>query len=199
MRMAKIKISMEPADEQKNNVDFNELFREYFKPLCAYCQYKFGLDIDEAKDAVHTGFINFLESGFVFYSKLSARAYLYKTVSNICFDLARHEKIKQQHVQYIQKNLSESDFEKEYNVAELKELQNKINKAIAEMPDQMREVFLLSRDHKLKNAEIALQKGISIKTVETQMSRALAKLRQQLAFYLTVLWILLLAYMGTKK
>ena len=46
--MPKIKISKESADQQKNNVDFNELFREYFKPLCAYCQYKFGLAIDEA-------------------------------------------------------------------------------------------------------------------------------------------------------
>ena len=67
--MPKIKISKESADQQKNNVDFNELFREYFKPLCAYCQYKFGLAIDEAKDNVHSGFMNLLESDFIFSSK----------------------------------------------------------------------------------------------------------------------------------
>ena len=66
--MPKIKISKESADQQKNNVDFNELFREYFKPLCAYCQFKFGLDIEEAKDNVHSGFINLLESDFIFSS-----------------------------------------------------------------------------------------------------------------------------------
>ena len=199
MRMAKLKISSEQDDEQKVDVDFNELFRGYFKPLCAFCQYKFNLDINEAKDAVHTGFINLLEAGFVYTSKLSAGAYLYKIVGNICFDQIRHEKVKRLHAQHLQKNSEGSGFEKEYSIPELKELQNNINKAIAEMPDQMREVFLLSRDFKLKNAEIALKKGISIKTVETQMSRALAKLKLHLAAYLTVFWIFLLIYLHTKK
>ena len=54
------------------------------------------------------------------------------------------------------------------------------------MPEKMREVFLLSRDNKFKNAEIAQKKGISIKTVETQMSRSLALFRQKLASYLGV-------------
>jgi RNA polymerase sigma-70 factor (ECF subfamily) len=184
--MAKIKISKESAEQQKKNVDFNELFREYFKPLCAYCQYKFGLDIDEAKDTVHSGFINLLESDFIFSSKLSARAYLYKIVTNICIDLARHKKVKQHHVLHIQQKMPESKFEMDYNGVEFKELENDIKKVIAEMPEKMREVFLLSRDNKFKNAEIAQKKGISIKTVETQMSRSLALLRLKLASYLGV-------------
>ena len=38
------------------------LFKEHFKPLCAYCQYRFGFELDEAKEAVHTGFIKLWES-----------------------------------------------------------------------------------------------------------------------------------------
>ena len=34
------------------NEEFELIFRQYFSPLCAHCQYKFGFDIDSAKDAV---------------------------------------------------------------------------------------------------------------------------------------------------
>jgi hypothetical protein len=32
------------------------LFKEQFKSLCAYCQSRFGFEIDEAKEVVHTSF-----------------------------------------------------------------------------------------------------------------------------------------------
>ena len=111
--MAKIKISKESTEQQKKNVDFNELFREFFKPLCAYCQCKFGLGIDDAKDTVHSGFMSLLESNFIFSSKLSARAYLYKIVTNICIDMARHKKVKQHHVLHILQKMPESFYYQE--------------------------------------------------------------------------------------
>ena len=185
---------MPSADEQNKNKAFDDLFREYFKPLCAYCQYKFGLDIDVAKDVVHSAFINLLESDFTFSSKLSSKTYLYKVVTNICLDLKRHEKVKQKQVEFFQKQATNTNTGNENITAEWKELQNDINKAIAELPDQMRKVFELSRYEGLKYAEIARQMGISIKTVEIQMSRALVKLRKELASYLSIYWLLLLIY-----
>ena len=173
---------------------FDDLFSEYFKPLCAFCQYKFGFDIDVAKDVVHSAFINLLESGFTFSSKLSSKTYLYKVVTNICLDLKRHEKIKQKQVEFFRNQATNTNTGNENVIAELKELQNDINKAVAELPDQMRKVFELSRHEGLKYAEIARQMGISIKTVEIQMSRALVKLRKELASYLSMYWLLLLIY-----
>ena len=75
--------------------------------------------------------------------------------------------------------------------AELKELQNEIDKAVEALPEQMRTVFRLSRYEGLKYAAIADQLGISIKTVETQMTRALVKLRKSLAPYLSVCFLLM--------
>jgi len=186
-------------NEPYNNAVFDELFNDYFNPLCAYCQYKFGLDIDPAKDAVHSAFINLLESDFIFSSKLSSKAFLYKTVTNICMDQLRHEKIKKAHVQLIQKHFREMEPGTDNKEAELKELQNDINKAIAALPDHMREVFELSRRDGLKYAEIARKLDISVKTVETQMSRALSKLRQKLSAYLSIYWFLWLLQFCTKK
>ena len=184
---------MTSADDQNKKDAFDDLFREYFKPLCAFCQYKFDLDIDMAKDVVHSSFINLLESDFTSSSKLSSKTYLYRTAINLCLDLKRHEKVRQKQVEFFKKQVTETSVADEISV-ELKELQNDINKAIAELPDQMRKVFELSRYEGLKYAEIAGRLDISVKTVETQMSRALVKLRQKLGSYLSmyVLFLLIL-------
>jgi RNA polymerase sigma-70 factor (ECF subfamily) len=67
---------------------------------------------------------------------------------------------------------------------DLKQLRNAIDSAIAELPDQMRKIFELNRHDGLKYTEIAKHLNLSIKTVETQMSRALLKLRKKLAAFI---------------
>jgi RNA polymerase sigma-70 factor (ECF subfamily) len=51
------------------------------------------------------------------------------------------------------------------------------------LPDRRREIFELSRYEYLTYQEIAARLGISIKTVETQMSRSLKHLRNRLRAY----------------
>jgi RNA polymerase sigma-70 factor (ECF subfamily) len=74
---------------------------------------------------------------------------------------------------------------------EIPELQDKIQKALKNLPAQCRQVFELSRFEELKYREIADQLGISIKTVETHMGKALRVMRLELAEYLTLLAALL--------
>jgi RNA polymerase sigma-70 factor (ECF subfamily) len=180
------------AGDQRENVVFDQLFSENFKALCAFCQYKFGLDLDTSKDAVHSGFIKLWESGSSFTSIFAARAYLYKVVSNNCLDILRQEKTRARYLQLIQKDFEENEIAENNKVAEFKELQHKVNTAIAELPQQMREVFELSRNEGLKYIEIANRLGISVKTVETHMSRALQKMREKLASYLGMYWLVII-------
>ena len=67
------------------------------------------------------------------------------------------------------------------------ELKVKIDSAINELPEKCREIFVLNRYDNLKYQEIADKLQISVKTVETQMSRALQHMRLRLAEYVTVL------------
>lgn len=64
------------------------------------------------------------------------------------------------------------------------ELASAINAAVAALPPGCRQVFLLSRAQGLKYAEIAKTLGISPKTVEAQMGRALRLLRARLGPWL---------------
>jgi RNA polymerase sigma-70 factor (ECF subfamily) len=72
------------------------------------------------------------------------------------------------------------------------ELDAKIRKVIDGLPEKCREVFELNRFEGMKYTDIAAQLGISVKTVENQMSKALKILREKLSLYMTILvWLLM--------
>jgi len=168
---------------------FEVFFKKHFKPLCAYCQYKFDFDLDLAKDIVHTGFIRLWENRQTISPELSIKAYIYKIVTNISLDMLKYDKVKRKHVKHVRESTAEATLATDYESVDFKQLEDIIEKAIEELPEQMRRIFELSRYEEMKYAEIAGQLGISIKTVETQMSRALAKLRKKLSYYM--IWLLI--------
>ena len=166
---------------QYDDAAFESLFKTHFVILCSYCQAKYSFDLDSAKEAVHAGFIKLWENRTSISEGSSAKAYLYKIISNTCLDLIKHKKVKQLHEKYVLQH--EQTTYEDLNLADAKMLKVAIDKAVAELPHQMRKVFELSRYEGFKYAQIASLLNISVKTVETQMSRALLKLRQRLAKY----------------
>ena len=65
------------------------------------------------------------------------------------------------------------------------ELARTIQEAIERLPERTRLVFTMSRQQQLTYAQIAEALGLSIKTVETQMGRALRLMRVYLREFLT--------------
>lgn len=175
-----------------DNSSFEIFFKENFSSLCVYCQYKFGFDLDQAKEVVHTAFIKLWETRDLIAAELSVRAYLYRIITNISYDIFRHDKVKQKYEKYILENSVLSFNKNDFDKAEFNQLKNDIDKAVAELPDQMRKIFEMSRYEGLKYWQISSTLTISVKTVETQMSRALVKLRQKLSDYLTFLFVVIL-------
>jgi RNA polymerase sigma-70 factor (ECF subfamily) len=176
------------------NVKFDEaafeaFFKKYFPILCVYCKFKFGFGPELAEDVVNNGFIKLWETRQTLVDGESPKSYLYKIITNSSLNILKHEKVKQQHVQFILKTTSEGASQSSFDSIDLKQLRASIDTAISELPEQMRRIFELSRFEGLKYADIATQLNISVKTVETQMSRALAKLREKLAGYLTFYFI----------
>ena len=62
-------------------------------------------------------------------------------------------------------------------MAEIKELNMIILEAILHLPDKCRSIFQLSRENHFTNQQIAEKLGISIKTVESQMTIAISRIR----------------------
>lgn len=63
------------------------------------------------------------------------------------------------------------------------EVQEILDRSLAEMSEQTRTIFGMSRFHRMTNREIAERLGMGIKGVEYHMSRALRKLRNDLKDY----------------
>jgi RNA polymerase sigma-70 factor (ECF subfamily) len=68
-----------------------------------------------------------------------------------------------------------------------KELEEKIASYVAQLPDECRTVFTLSRNEQLSYEAIAERLGISTNTVRYHIKNALATLRKQLSAYLPIL------------
>ncbi len=66
-----------------------------------------------------------------------------------------------------------------------------IEQAVAALPDRPREVLTLHRGHRLSFAEIGRALGISPRTVEVHLARALKLLRRRLAPFLSVILTIL--------
>ncbi len=65
-------------------------------------------------------------------------------------------------------------------IVELKQLKQIIRQTVEDLPEKCQEIFRLSREHYLTNQQIAERLHLSVKTVESQMTKALRKLRHAL-------------------
>lgn len=169
---------------QDNIKRIEQLFKEHFAPLCGFAQ-KYVYDLDEAKGVVHDVFVSVWEKMESMEAEMNFRSYLYTAVRNRCLNVIRDKKKEVQLDTVDEKLVSEN-----YDVLEVKELENEIELAINTLPDKCREVFEKSRVEGLKYAEIADKMGISVKTVEAQMSKALRMLRAHLAEFLSMLFFI---------
>jgi RNA polymerase sigma-70 factor, ECF subfamily len=164
---------------------FEQLFREHFKPLCGFAM-KYVGDLEEAKNLVHEVFISVWEKFDTLPQDTHYRSYLYTSVRNRCLNHLRDRKKLM-----TLENVAEHKIAEENTAMEIAELEKEIEYAINSLPEKCRQIFELSRHEGLKYQEIAEKLEISIKTVEAQMSKALAVLRTHLGEFLSLIFILI--------
>jgi RNA polymerase sigma-70 factor (ECF subfamily) len=158
---------------------FEQLFHVGYSPLRSFCKKLVHVN-EVAEELVSEVFFKIWNNRKAIVISSSPRSYLYTAVRNISFDHLRKEK------RCILTNLDDavtvpSDYFDPQKRSEFEELQVKIEVAVARLPKQCRLVFQLSRDHGLRYNEIAEKLHLSVKTIETQMGRALKSLRKSLA------------------
>ncbi len=160
---------------------FDVVFRQWYEPLCHYaCRLADG-DMDEAEDLVQQAFVKLWEQHARLEVNWSLKSYLYKTVHNACLNRLRSRKVQSKYLDF---NAQQLDTMHTLPDDTSPELLERFQRAMDALPPQCRHIFELSRFETLKYREIADQLGISIKTVETQMGKALRVMRTQLADYL---------------
>ena len=125
------------------------------------------------------------------------QAFLYRAVYTRALNVLKHrnvedgycaamEEINQRRAEFYQPDNNEV-----IRRIEDRELRKEIYDAINELPDKCKEVFKLSYLHDMKNKEIADVLGVSLRTVEAHMYKALKYLRSRL----DPLWIIIVLFL----
>ncbi|MBX2921195.1 MAG: RNA polymerase sigma-70 factor [Chitinophagaceae bacterium] len=171
---------------------FETIFKKFYEELYRYA-YTLIKNEFAAEGIVQQVFLKLWEKKDELSIGISAKAYLYKSIYNHCLNYIKHQQIKSVHEKYITRQPPSFAENAEHKILG-KELQEHIRVALDDLPEQCGIIFRLSRFEGLKYQEIALQLGLSVKTIEAQMGKALRLLRLKLAAYLpatTVLYLLL--------
>jgi RNA polymerase sigma-70 factor (ECF subfamily) len=176
--------------EDKVSKKYEEMFRTYFSSLCYFAQ-KYIQDLDASKEIVHKIFVAIWENRASFDFDKPAKSYLFTSVYNRCMNYIRDRKKFTTTENLETQDISEGGALNSDHL-ETAELESKIWKAINSLPEKCKEVFILNRFEGKKYGEIAEFLGISVKTVETQMSKALKVLRDNLKDYAHFLFFFIL-------
>ncbi len=161
------------------------VFRRYYVSLCGFAT-RFVGQPETAEGIVQNVFLKLWEKRAGLEIAVSLKSYLFQAVYNSCKNHVAHLKVKNKHLLFVKTTADPNDplSDAIFNNLTYKELDVKITEAIERLPAACKTIFKMSRFEGLKYAEIAAQLSISIKTVETQISRALTKLREELKEYL---------------
>lgn len=163
---------------------FCQLFRLYYQPLCQYAVRFVRLE-EVAEEIVADVFVKLWKNRAQIRLYASFHAYCYRAVKNQSLDYLKsssryytlHSELTDAHSALTTCGESpEQDFIDQ-------ELGSLLNRAVAQLPKQGQLIYRMSRDQGLKYREIAGQLGISVRTVETHMSRSCQTLKARLQDY----------------
>lgn len=160
---------------------FDAFFARYYAKMKYFVK---GLCHDEyaAENIVQDIFMNLWVRRGELEGIRSLDSYLFTSARNSALRALR-ERLRQQP----EENIPEAEANTTEEDVYLRELEAMIDRRVARMPAQRRRVFLMSRRDGKTNADIARELGISIRTVETHISAALADLRDLKCFLLLLM------------
>lgn len=164
--------------DQKSPIqDFDLLFRTYYPVAVLFAQ-KLVKNEFAAKDIAQQVFVKIYEKKDTLQIKISFKAYLLRAVRNTALTYLKKEQTHHRH--------SEAAFALKATVTEdsdpvaYEQLVNKLKELIQNLPPRCQLIFKMNRLEGKKNKEIAEELGLSIRTVEAQISAALKQLRAKL-------------------
>lgn len=170
---------------------FEEAFRGHYAALCTYVDRLVGTQA-AAEDVVQDLFVAVWERRDEWRARgASLRPVLYISARNRAFNVLKRRRIEDRsQLQLVHDDRAPGGADETLRWGEMK---SAIDRAVDSLPEQCRLIFTLSRQDGMTYGQIARTLQISVKTVETQMGRALKALRVRLGVHLAASLALLLA------
>lgn len=169
---------------------FNGLFDRFYLHVRNFSFRLLG-DMEAAQEVAQDVFVRLWEKGDRRGDEHSVRSFLFTAARNLCIDRIRSQRTLSEYRRKIMLKYSQQADPDQTDISDLLDV---FDRQIDALPAQCGTAFRLSRIENLKYKEIAQRMGISVKTVEAHISRAIAILRTRLGegTFLTVISLLIM-------
>ena len=162
-----------------DTIAFEIIFKKHYRALCSYSN-QLVINRELAEEIVDDVFCSLWSNRKKIHITTSFQSYLIISIRNRSLDCLRKMKGEKKYVlDHADKVQCKQSIAHESMVYD--ELLHQVNTAVKRLPEQCRLIYLMSRDHELPYREIARSLNISIKTVDTQIGRALRYILLQIA------------------
>lgn len=156
-------------------IEFDQAFNRWYDPIRNFIYYKTG-DMQVAEDIAQETFLKiWVKRSDV--NNDTIKHLLYTIANHLFLNKVNHEKVAFNFKQNYQQpgNTNSPEYE-----VEMKEFDAKLQKALGDLDEKKRTVFLMNRIDDFTYNDIAEQLGITVKAVEKRMEKALAFLRNRI-------------------
>lgn len=164
---------------QNNEIEaFDILFRRYCDKLF---RFSFSLLKEEeiSKEIVQETFYRIWEIRRQIDSNKSFKSFLFSISYHLIIDELRLRMKDQEYRNFITRYFGEQS-DKQVSTIDYQTIENKIKKAVEELPLKRKQIYHLSRNNGLSHKEIAKKLGITTKTVENQINLSLKHIKTRL-------------------
>lgn len=169
---------------------FEHLYEEYYRGAVFFAN-QYLNDLELSRDVAQDSFTMLWEKRNEINPNLNIQAFLLTIVKNKCLNVLRKRISERKHADFLLQRetmasylaLKDSSFDKYVEM----EMEEYVSKILDEMPDKLSQVFRMNREEEFTYDEIAEKLGVSVKTVEYRMSKALFFFRNKLKGYILLL------------
>ena len=172
---------------KKNQKVFRTFFNKHYEVLVKYANgYLF--DKDSSEDIVQEVFIYIWENAHKINIETSLKGYVFTMVRNRCFNFLKSIKITDD-CKFLEFNINlitDHIFDST-DVEDKKIVYHRILKIVDALPDKMQQIVKLKFLHGYKYIEIAIELGVSVNTVKTQLKRAKLKITEMVTSIIILL------------
>lgn len=183
-----------------NRKSLGALFEQYREPFILFAR-SYVKDIPTAEDIYMDAFMSYWEKRNELPEETNIPAYILTSIKNKALNFMRNQQtrntIQEEITEHTQRELAfristlEACHPNDLFSSEIKLI---VQKTLQELPEQTRKIFLKSRKEAKSNKEIASELGISSKTVEFHLTKALKLFRARLKDYLPFLALIIRIY-----
>ncbi len=157
---------------------FDELYGLYSQRLYGFA-FSMLKNKEDAKEVVQETFFKLWNKKKEINTSHSLKAFLFSIAYNITVDLFR-ARVKDSDFLSQLKNHLNQESNKTDELLIFNELNERLSNLVAELPEQRKKIYLMSREEGLGHKEIAEKLGIAVKTVENQINLTLKYIRKNI-------------------